>query len=137
MGSPHAAPRVVAAVGSDLRRRLRAVLHECELRFVQTGTELVQALDEAHCDLLIVEVHLEESAAVAALKCALSRGETCRVVCICAVPWKARHAILDSLRTALGAVAAHDCIGLVDYPDDDQGNASVRAALDALLPAWA
>ena len=133
MGSPHAAPRIVAAVSSDLRSRLGAVLHEWRLRFVRTGTELVQALDQAPCDLMIVEVHPNESSAIAALRCALSRDETCRVVCVCAAPGTVRHAVLDTLRMAVGAVGTHDLIDLADYPDDAPGNARVRAAFEALL----
>jgi len=133
MASPVAAPRVVAAVGSELRARLGAVLHECGVRFVQSGSDLVRALDEARCDLMIVEVHLDESAALAALRCARSRGDACRVVCVGAGRSNFRHAVLDTLRTALGAVGAHDFIHLVDYPDDAEGNRRVRAVFEPLL----
>jgi hypothetical protein len=135
MASSLAAPRVVAAVGRELRARLGALLHECGLRFVQTGSDLVRALDEAHCDLMIIEVHIDESAAVAALRCVRSRGDTCRVVIVGAGRNNFRHAVLDTLRMALGAVGAHDFIDLVDYPDDAEGNQRARAAFEPLLRA--
>jgi chemotaxis response regulator CheB len=127
--------RVIAAVSADVQPRLRAVLRGFELRFVQSGSELVRALDEAQCDLMVVEVNYDESAAVAALKCVLSREATFPVVCVRNVPFaKLRHAVLDALRTALGAVGAHDFIDLLDYSADDSGNARVRAILERHLP---
>ena len=59
-------PRVVAAVSAGVRRRISAILQGWELRFVRAGSELVRALDEARCDLMIVEVHFNESSAAAA-----------------------------------------------------------------------
>lgn len=127
--------RVIAAVSMDEQPRLRAILPGCELRFVETGSELVCALAEARCDLMIVEVHFDESAAVAALKCVLARNETFPVVCIRDVPFaKPEHAALDALRMALGGVGAHAFIDLLEYPDDEAGNVRVRARLERLLP---
>ena len=86
MSLSRAAPRIVAAVNADVRPRIRAILPGCELRFVQTGSELVRALEEAQCTLMIVEVHFDDSSAVAALKCVLAREETFPVVCVRDVP---------------------------------------------------
>jgi hypothetical protein len=125
--------RVIAAVARDGQPRLRAILAADELRFVQTGSELVRALAEARCDLLIVEVHFDESTAVAALKCVLARGETFPVVCIREAPFaKPGHAALDALRMALGAVVVQAFIDLLEYPDDAAGNARVRSMLEGL-----
>jgi hypothetical protein len=137
MTLPAPAPRVVAAVSRDVGPRIRAILPACELRCVGTGSELVRALDEAPCNLLIVEVHFDESTAVAALTVALARGATCPVVCVRDVPFaKLAHATLDALRMALGAVGAQAFIDLLEYPDDEAGNAGVRALLERLLPAY-
>ena len=138
MSLPGAAPRVLAVVSDDIGARLRAILPGCEMRFVRTGRELVQALDEARCDLMIVEVHYDDSAAVAVLGCVLAREETFPVVCVRDVPAGIlRHAVLDGLRTALGRMRADDFIDLLAYPDDESGNACVRALLGRLLPARA
>jgi hypothetical protein len=134
MTLPPAAPRVVAAVTHDVQRRIRAILPECELRFVQTGSQLVHVLDEAHCALMIVEVHFDESAAAAALKCVLAREETFPVVCVRDVPFaKLGRAALDALRTALGGAGVQAFVDLLEYPDDETGNARVRAMLEQLL----
>jgi hypothetical protein len=128
MSLPRAAPRVVAAVSRDVQPRIRAILSGCELRFVQTGSELVRALDEAHCEMMIVEVHFDGSAAVAALRCVLAREESFPVVCVRDVPSDQRgHVALDALRMALGGLVAHSFVDLVEHGDDEAGNAHVRA----------
>jgi hypothetical protein len=127
-------PRVVAAVSRDLGPRIGAILPACELRLVGTGSELVRALDEGRCDLLIVELHFDESTAVAALKVALARGETCPVVCVRDVPFaKLAHAALDALRMALGGIGVQAFVDLLEYPDDAAGNARVCVLLERLI----
>jgi hypothetical protein len=133
---PVTASRVVAAVGPYVKPRIRAILPRCDLRFVATGSELVQALDEAPCDMMIVEVHFNESAAAAALRCALARDETFAVVCVRNVPFVGPpHAALNALRMVLGGSMPVDAfVDLVDYADDEAGNGRVRGLFEQLLP---
>jgi hypothetical protein len=127
-------PRVVVAVSGDLQPRIRALLPGCMVRFVQTGSELVRALDEAQWAMMIVELHFDESAAVAALRCVLARKATFPVVCVRDVPFaKPGYAALDALRLALGAVVVGSFVDLVEHCDDEAGNARVRAMLERLL----
>jgi hypothetical protein len=134
MSPPPAVPGIVAAAGRDVQRRIRAILPECELRFVHTGSELVRALDEAPCDMMIVEMHFDQSSAVAALKCALSRDETFPVVCVRGVAFaKLGRPALDALRMALGELGAQHFIDLLQYADDEIGNARVRSMLERLV----
>lgn len=134
MSSPPAAPYIVAAVSRDVQRRIRAILPECELRFVHTGSQLVRVLDEAHCAMMIVEMHFDESTAVAALKCALSRAKTFPVVCVRSVPFaKLGGPALDALRMALGEPGAQHFIDLLQYADGEIGNARVRSMLERLM----
>lgn len=133
---PLPAPRLVAAVSSDIRPRIHAVLAGRDLCFVSSGSELVRALDAAPCGLLMVEVHFEESAAAAALRCALACGASFPVVCVRNVPGaKPAYAALNALRMALGADVACDFIDLWEYPDDEAGNARVRARVERHLHA--
>ena len=119
-------PRIVAAVSRDLQDRIRAILPECELRFAQTGSELVRMLDEAPCDMMIVEMHFDASTAVAALMCVRSRDETFPVVCVRAAPFaKVRW-------RSLGELGAQHFIDLLQYADDEIGNARVRSMLERL-----
>jgi len=128
-------PRVIVAVSHSVKSRIRAILPHCELRFVSAGSDLVRALDEARCDMMIVEVHFNESSAAPALRCVLARDETFPVVCVREVQCdRPPHAALGALRMAAG-VGAQAFVDLVDYPDSEAGNAGARAVLDGLLVA--
>ncbi len=129
-----AARRVVAAVTNDLQPRIRAIFPGCDVRFVRSGTELVRALDEARCEMMVVQVHFNESSAAAALMCVLAREESFPVVCVRDVPdAKPAYAALNALRIALGGIVARAFIDLVEHRDDEAGNARVRAMLEPLL----
>lgn len=126
-------PRVVVAVSPELRPRIRAILPACELRFVESGPQLLRALDEERCDMLILGVHFDESTAVAALEHALSNGEMCPVVFV-----RGRRTIygarsLHALRMALDELGAQNFIDLLRYPDDALGNARVQAMLERVI----
>lgn len=126
--------RVVAAVTSEVQTRIRAILPGCDLRFVHSGSDLVRALDEARCQILIVEVHFNESVAVAALSCVLTRDETFPVVCVRDVPTQEPgHVALNALRMAVAGVVVRDFIDLVEHRDDETGNAQVRGRFERLL----
>jgi hypothetical protein len=130
-------PRVVAAVGAGVMSRIRAILPPCDLRFVASGSELVRALDEAPCDMMIVEVDFSEGAAAAALRCALARDERFAVVCVRTVPIASPpYAVLNTLRMLLGGAMPVDAfVDLVHYSDDELGHAHLREILTRLLPA--
>jgi hypothetical protein len=135
MTPPPATPRVVAAVRRDVQRRIRAIVPDCELRFVETGAQLVRALDEARCDMVIIGVRFDESSAMAALERVLSREGTFPVVCVRGVPFsRLGQPVLDALRLALGELGAQNFIDLLQYPDDERGDARVRAMLERLIP---
>ena len=136
MTSPPAAPRVVAAVSPDVQRRIRTILAGCELHFVQTGAQLLPALEAKRCDMLIVGSHFDESTAVAALEQVLARGESFPVVCIRGMPFALRlgQPTIEALRIASSELGAQHFIDLLQYPDDENGNTRVRAMLERLLP---
>ena len=134
MSPPSAAPRVVAAVSRRVQRRIRAVLPECELHFVQTGAQLARALDEERCDMVIIGAHFDSSTAVAAIEEILSRRETFPVVCVRGLPFRSLGPpAIKALRMALDELGAQNFIDLLEYPDDALGNARVRAMLERLL----
>jgi DNA-binding NtrC family response regulator len=136
MTPPPGAARVVAAVGRDLQRRIRAILPDCELRFVATGAQLVRTLSEAPCDLLIIGLHFDQSSAVQALQRVLAREQTFPVVCVRGLPFSLLgHSSLEAARLALSELGAHNFIDLLEYPDDALGNERVRTMLERLLPA--
>jgi hypothetical protein len=124
-------PRVVAAVSPAARQRICNVVPDCELRFVENGDELVREI--GCCDMLIVGAHFDESTAVAAIERVLARRETFPVVCVRGVRSLFGQRSLHALRMALNELGAQNFIDLLDYPDDDAGNARVRAMLERLI----
>jgi hypothetical protein len=126
-------PRVVVAVSPEVRPRIRAVLPACELRFVETGAELLGVLGDERCDMLIIGVHFEESTAVAALERALRGGELCPVVFVRGRRTLYGERSLHALRMALDELGAENFIDLLRYPDDALGNARVQAMLERLI----
>jgi hypothetical protein len=135
MTPPPGAPRVVAAVARSLQRRIRAILPDCELRFVRTSAELLRALEETPCDLLIIGLHFDQSSAMQALQRVLAREGTFPVVCVHGLPFsRLGHPALQASRLALSELGAHNFIDLLQYPDDALGNARVSAMLEGLLP---
>lgn len=134
MSAPPEAPRVVAAVCRQMVRRVREILPECEPHFVHTGAQLVRALRDAPCEMLIVGLHFDESSAVPALERLLSWDEPFPVVCVRGLPFSGLgQPTLEASRMALWELGAHNFIDLLEYPDDPAGNARVRAMLKRLL----
>lgn len=126
-------PRVVVAVSPEMQPRMRAILPACELRFVETGAELLRALDDERCDMLIIGVHFDESTAIAALERALAGGEICPVVLVRGRRTLYGQRSLHALRMALDELGAQYFIDLLGYPDDALGNARVQAMLERLI----
>ena len=123
--------RLIAAVSPAARTRIRKVAPKCELRFVESGDELLREIE--HCDMLILGAHFEESSTVAALERVLSRRKGLPVVCVRGARSRYGQRSLHALRMALNELGASSFIDLLDYPDDETGNARVRALLEHLL----
>ena len=128
-------PRVVAAVPREAEPRILSVLPQCNVRFVHTGEQLLRALDEGPCHMVIVGMQFDESTAVAALERIFARDETFPVVCVRSVHSRLGKPALDSARIALGELGAQHFIDLLEYPNDDAANARVRSMLGALMRA--
>jgi hypothetical protein len=128
------AARIVAAVSPDVQGRIRAILADCEVRFVDTGAELARALDEAPCDLALVGLHFEESSALPALEQVFSREHNFPVVCVRGRPFqRLEERSLNGLRMALSELGVDNFIDLLQYPDDPAGNAHLAAALERVM----
>jgi hypothetical protein len=128
-------PRVLAAVPREAEPRILSVLPQCNVRFVHTGEELLRALDEGPCHMVIVGMQFDESTAAAALERIFARDETFSVVCVRGMQSRLGKPALDSARIALGELGAQHFIDLLEYPDDEAGNGQVRSILGALMRA--
>ena len=136
MSAQPQASRVIVAATAESQPRIRMVLPECDLCFVDTERQLLRALARGRCDMLIVGAHFQESSAVVAIEQLLSRDEAIPVVCIRATPFATPlgQPAVDALRMATRALGASNFIDLLEYPDDERGNARVRRMLERLLP---
>lgn len=128
-------PRVLAAVPREAEPRILSVLPQCNVRFVHTGEQLLRALDEGPCHMVIVGMQFDESTAVAALERIFARDETFPVVCVRGVRSRLGKPAVESARVALGELGAQNFIDLLEYPNDEAGNARVRSMLGALMRA--
>jgi len=128
-------PRVLAAVPREAEPRILSVLPQCNVRFVHTGEQLLRALDDGPCDMVIVGMQFDESTAVAALERVFARDETFPVVCVRGVRSRLGKPAVESARVALGELGAQNFIDLLEYPNDEAGNARVRSMLGALMRA--
>jgi len=126
-------PRVLVAVSPQAKERMRRILADCELRFADTACDLLHALDNEQCDMLIVGAHFDESSAVSALERVLSRPESFPVVCVRGLPSMFGKGSLAAFRMALSELGTQNFIDLLEYPDDDAANARVRAMLLRLI----
>jgi len=133
MDAHHAPPRIVAAVSDEIRPRIRAIFPTSELRFVETGAELVAALRQASCDIVVLGMQFDESSAVAVLESVRARGAALPVVCVRGRASVLGQRSLHALRVALDALGAEDFIDLLDYPDDEAGNSRIRAMFERLI----
>jgi hypothetical protein len=128
-------PRVLAAVPREAEPRILSVLPQCNVRFVHTGEQLLRALEEGSCHMVIVGMQFDESTALAALERILARDDGLPVVCVRGMQSRLGKPAVDSARIALGALGAQHFIDLLEYPDDEAGNARVRSMLGALMRA--
>lgn len=126
-------PRVLAAVPREAEPRILSVLPQCNVRFVHTGEQLLRALDDGPCDMVIVGMQFDESTAVAALERVFARDETFPVVCVRGMRSRLGKPAVDSARVALSELGAQNFIDLLEYPDDQANNHRVRSMLERLL----
>lgn len=132
MDARTAASRIVAAVSPGVRERICAIAPRGELCFAHTAEALLRELDNG-CDMLILGLHFDESTMVAALQRVRARAEAFPVVCVRGRPSRLGQRSLSALRMALNELGAQNFIDLLEYPDDEAGNARVRATLERLL----
>ena len=128
-------PRVLAAVPREAEPRILSVLPQCNVRFVHTGEQLLRALDEGPCHMVIVGMQFDESTAAAALERILARDDSPPVVCVRSVQSRLGKPAIDSARIALSELGAQHFIDLLEYPHDEAANARLRSMLGALMRA--
>ena len=112
-----------------------AVVQGWDARYVESAASLVRALASEQHDLIIVGAHFDESNVIDALKQAVSQAQRTPVVCLRGTGFVSAlgAGTVEALRLASEALGAEDFIDLSRFPDDDVGNARVRAMIERLF----
>jgi hypothetical protein len=128
-------PRVLVAVGPRAVPRLRAILSAwSQAAFARDLRELPGALRQGF-DLIVIGAHFDGSRGVDTLVEVMRHHPRCPVVCLRAAPFGSRlgAATFDAYSTACLELGADDVLDLLAFPDDDEGNARVRALLQRIM----
>ena len=128
-----AALRVLVAVAEDARPRMRSIFHRwSEAVFVGQISEL----PERGFDLVVIGAHFDFSRGIETLVEVLRHRPACPVVCIRASPFDALGpASFDAYSMACIELGATDVLDLLNFPDDEAGNARVCALFERLIRA--
>jgi len=125
---------VLLAVGPQARHRLQRILGgDCDLRHVASTTELLQALDPAVHDMVVVGAHFDESHTLDVLARIFHHDHARIVVCVCGRRGLLGEATVNGLGLASRVLGARGFVDLTAYPDDDAGDARIRSLFQRLL----
>jgi len=123
------------AVSDDARARFASILGERAVVFAGSVDEVRTVLQRGRVAAVIAGSHFGESSTLELLQQLAARPDPCPVICVQAVPF--HHGLGKStfraFRAACLELGAKAVIDLLEYPDDEAGNARVRAALEPYL----
>ena len=124
-------PRVLVAVGPRALPRLRAILAGWDATYIAELRDLSRLRTVARFHLVIIGTHFDASRGIDTLVEVLRKRPGCPVVCVRASAFEARlgAASFYAYSSACLELGADDVLELLRYPDDEAGNARVRALL--------
>jgi hypothetical protein len=135
MPSHERKPRVLMAVSERAAQRMLRVLSGWEVASAASLPQFVHALRCCEHDLVIVGCHFDGSRALEALKSATAHAPRVPLACVLAAPFSSH--LGEGTVAAFHAAAEElgvDCfIDVLQFPDDEAGNARVHAMLERLL----
>jgi hypothetical protein len=121
------------AVSARAESRMTRVLSGWELARPASVHEFVHELRCSSFDLVVVGTHFDGSRALEAVRAARFQAPQVPLACICAVPLQGLgEASLAAFRTAAEEMGADCFVDVLQFPDDAEGNARVRALLERL-----
>ena len=99
--------------------------------WVQTFDEVRAALLREHFDVAVLGTHFAESNALDVLRHIRERSPGCRIACVRGVPFP--HGLgrgtMEAFEHACTVLGAAIVIDLLQYPDDEGGDAAIRRAI--------
>jgi hypothetical protein len=128
-------PRVLMAVSDRAAERMSRVLAGWEVVTAASLPQFVHALRCSEFDLVIVGCHFDGSRALEAVKSVMAHCARVPLACVLAAPFSSQ--LGEGTVAAFHAAAEElgvDCfIDVLQFPDDEAGNARVHAMLERLL----
>jgi CheY-like chemotaxis protein len=128
-------PRALVAVCPDARRRIAVILRDCEVTMACAAEDVEKALTQRRFDLLIVDVHFDDSTALELVTRVLRMRIGCPVICMRCVPFRRcpDRTTFEAFLRACEELGANEVLDLLEFPDDDYSNLRVRRMLDHQL----
>lgn len=123
--------RILVADGGE--KRIADILAGHDVLPVRTLAEAQQALAREKLDMIIISVHFDESRMFDLLRLLQASARREPVVCVRTHHFVSPAISIEGLEIAAKALGATLFLDLTWYADNAQGNAAVRALLDALL----
>jgi hypothetical protein len=128
-------PRVLMAVSPRAADRVGRILHGFRLECPASLGQLAHAVRCASFDLVIVGSHFDGSRALEALKMVRWHAPQVPLACVRAVPFcnPLGEATLAALQGAAEELGIDCFVDVLQFPDDDAGNARARAIFERLV----
>ena len=127
-------PRVLMAVSPRAVARMRRILEGFRLECPGSLGELAHAMRGCSFDLVVVGSHFDGSRTIEALKTVRLHAPQVPLACVRAAPFcnPLGEATLAALQAAAEELGIDCFVDVLQFPDDDAGNAGVRALFDRL-----
>lgn len=126
---------VLVAEAVPGRDRLARILDGRDVEFASTCAEARVRLHERPYDLVVIGAHFDSSTALDLIQEVLRGEATCPVICVHCVPFATPSArrSFEAFRLASSALGAAEVLNLLEFPDDEAGNARVRRMLERMM----
>jgi hypothetical protein len=128
---------VLVAEATPGRERLARILDGRDVEFASTCVEARVRLRERPYELIVIGAHFDSSTALELVQEVLRGEAPCPVICVHCMPFRTPSArrSFDAFRLASSALGAAEVLNLLEFPDDEAGNARVRTMLERLMAA--
>jgi ActR/RegA family two-component response regulator len=122
--------RVLLATSVETQRRLARALQGFDVACAESAGEVRAALAAGRFDLIVVGAHFDESKALEVIAEIRRTPHGASLVCVRGTPFhRVGRPAMEAFRMACEALGVRRVVDLLDYPDDEAGNQSIRTLL--------
>jgi hypothetical protein len=129
--------RILIATARSGLQRLKKVLAGCELVPLHTLEEARNVLDAGRYECIVLGIQFDESRMLRLLQYLRAQEAHRSIAAVCVIGARGRlsEVALEAFRKAARVLEAAAVLDINDFPDDPEGNARLRTAIEqALLP---